>query len=65
LKQIALLVFMPRKETRPLGGGQAIHVSVFLKRITDHFSAFPMTRAQVPEQFPILRALQFVVQYRK
>ena len=64
-QQIALLVFTSKLQERPLGGGKAVHVSVFLKKIITQFSAFPMVKKQVPEQFPILRTLQFVAEYRK
>ena len=65
LEQIALLVFTSKAKEKLLGGGRAIHVSVLLEEIISHFASFSMTRVQVPEQFPILRTLQFVSEYRK
>jgi hypothetical protein len=65
IEQVALLVFSPRNTERRLAGGQVLHVSVFLKEITCHFSGSSMLKKQVPEQFSILRTLQFVTEYRK
>jgi hypothetical protein len=65
LEQIALLVFTSKFRERVLGGGRTVHVSVFLEQIMSHFLTFSMMRAQVPEQFPVLRTLQFVAEYRK
>jgi hypothetical protein len=64
-EQIALLVFSPRHQERLLAGGKVLHVSALLERIIVHLSSFSMLKAQVPEQYPILRTLQFVAEYRK
>jgi hypothetical protein len=64
-EQIALLVFAPRNANGLLAGGRVMHVSAFLERVISEFSKFSMLRGQVPEQFIILRTLQFVSEYRK
>jgi hypothetical protein len=64
-EQIALMVFAPRKQERALAGGRVLHVSAFLAEIVEYFKSFSMMSAGVPEGFPILRTLQFVVEYRK
>ncbi len=64
-EQIALLVFTSKFREKVLGGGRTVHVSVLLEEIMSHFVKFSMTKAQVPEQFPVLRTLQFVAEYRK
>jgi hypothetical protein len=66
IEQVALLVFAPKNTERRLAGGRVLHVSQFLLQITRHFSeAGSMMKGQVPEQFGILRTLQFVVEYRR
>ncbi len=66
IDQIALLVFAPKHTERRLAGGRVLHVSQLLLQITRHFSeAGSMLKGQVPEQFGILRTLQFVVEYRR
>jgi hypothetical protein len=64
-EQIALMVFAPRTRERSLAGGRVMHVSAFLGEIVQYFKGFSMMSAGVPEGFPILRTLQFVVEYRK
>jgi hypothetical protein len=63
-EQIALLVFAPKTAGRTLAGGTVVHVSEFLKPIIEKFSKVSMLRNQVPEQFTILRTLQFAAEYR-
>jgi hypothetical protein len=63
-EQIALLVFTSKNQERLLAGGKVVHVSMFLERIIAYFASFSMLKAQVPEQFTILRTLQFVAEYR-
>ena len=62
-EQIALLVFTSKHRERPLAGGRAVHVAAFLEQIVTYFGGFSMMKSQVPEQFLVLRTLQFVVEY--
>ena len=48
---------------RSVGGGRIENVSTFLKPILDEFGDLKKTK-NVPEQFPILRALWYVAYYR-
>lgn len=64
-EQIAVLVFASKNKTRILGGGQVMHVSLFIAQILKHFASFSMSKQQVPEQFTVLRTLQFVSEYRQ
>jgi len=64
-EQIALMVLSSKHKERSLAGGRVEHVSVFLERIVKRFSSYSMMKKQVPEQFTILRTLQFVTEYRK
>ena len=63
-EQIALLVFTSEYRERPLAGGRAIHVAAFLEEIVTHFGGFSMMKSQVPEQFLVLRTMQFIVTYK-
>jgi hypothetical protein len=65
IEQIALLVFSPKSGGLTLGGGKVLHVSDLLRQIVLHFSGFSMIKAQVHEQFPLLRTIQFTTQYRR
>jgi len=60
-EQIALIDDV--KERR-VGEGRIENASTFLKRIVDKFSAKKET-TNVPEQFPILRALWYAAWHRK
>jgi hypothetical protein len=64
VEQIALLVFSSTTSERDLGAGRTVHVRTFMKEIITHLAATSMFKAQVPEQFPILRTLQFVAEYQ-
>ena len=64
-KQIALLVLSSRTQERSLASGRVVHISAFLSEILQHFKGLRMSSASVPEGFPLLRALQFVAEYRK
>lgn len=65
IEQIALLVFSPKGGGQTLGAAKVLHVSDLLCQIVDHFAGFPMIKRQVPEQFSILRAIQFTTEYRR
>jgi len=64
-EQIALFVLASKNESRLLAGGRVVHISAFLEPIITQFSAVSMMKGQVPEQFTILRTLQFVTEYRE
>jgi len=64
IEQIALLVFSSTVD-RSLAEGRTLHVRTLLKEIISRLSGASMIKGQVPEQFPILRTLQFVSEYRK
>lgn len=65
IDQIAVLVFASKQNRDTLAGGKLILGNELLEEIfadLQHRSIYSKT---IPEQFPILRALQFVAQYRK
>jgi hypothetical protein len=65
IEQIALLVFSSKGGGQTLAGRKVLHVSGLLREIVDHFSGFSMLKGQVPEQFPVLRTIQFMTEYRR
>jgi len=65
IEQIALLVFSTKGVEKMLGGGKLVHVSELLHQIVNHFTGFRMIKKQAPEQFPVLRAIQFTTEYRR
>jgi hypothetical protein len=64
IEQIALLVFSPLRSERDLAQGRTVHVRTLLRDIIARLAKTTMLKGQVPEQFPILRTLQFVSEYR-
>ena len=65
IDQIAVLVFASKQNRDTLAGGRIMLGNELLEEIfadLQHRSIYSRT---IPEQFPILRALQFVAQYRK
>jgi hypothetical protein len=64
IDQIAVLVFASKQNRATLAGGRLILGNELLEQIfkdLQHRSIYAQT---IPEQFPILRAFQFVAQYR-
>ena len=65
IEQIALFVFASTKNRQSVGGGRIMTVDQFLYDAMKEISKRGMTKAQVSEQLPILRTLQFVFHYRQ
>jgi hypothetical protein len=63
IEQIALLVFASTSRRSTLGGGRILLVGDFMKEIRAGLAARSVSRAAVPEQFPLLRTLLFAAQY--
>ncbi len=64
IEQIALLAFASRVNHPTLAGGRVLLVSDLLRAIMEEFSDKNISSGMVPEHHPILRTLQFVVEYR-
>lgn len=64
IEQVAVLVFGSTANRPTLGGGRLRHVSDVLKEIADGLKGRKIQSAAVPEQFALLRTIQFVSQYR-
>ena len=65
IEQIALLVFASKQNRETLAGGKLIVASELLADIFTDLKSSSIYSKTIPEQFPILRALQFVAQYKK
>jgi hypothetical protein len=65
IEQIALLVFASKQNRETLAGGKLIVANELLAEIFAELKFRSIYSKTIPEQFPILRGLQFVAQYRK
>lgn len=63
LEQIALVV-ADEELPRTLAGARVLRIADFLATMLEALSAFEMAEAVVPEQWPLVRTLQFVAAYR-
>jgi len=64
LEQIALIVADEELPPR-IAGARVLKLSDFLAAVIETLSAFEMAEAVVPEQWPLVRTLQFVAAYRE
>jgi hypothetical protein len=65
IDQIALLVFGSKQNRDTLAGGKLILLSEVLEEVFRELRSRSIYSEIVSEEFPILRGLQFVAQYRK
>ena len=63
IEQIALFVFGSSKNRTTIGGGQILMISDLMREIREEMKGRRVANAAVPEQYPILRALQFAANY--
>jgi hypothetical protein len=64
-KQIALFVFSSKSPRKEIGGGEVMTVDYFVGQIKSALKGKKVRNAMVPEQFPLVRALQFSVHFGK
>ncbi len=64
IEQIALLGFGSNKNIKKLGGGRIMTSADLLADITVGIGAMRISSAAIPEQFPLLRTIQFAYQHR-
>jgi hypothetical protein len=64
LEQIALVV-ADEETPHAIAGARVLRLSDFVAAMLEALCAFDMTEAVVPEQWPLLRTLQFVAAYRE
>ena len=65
IEQIAIFAFASRVNHPTLAGRKVLLVSDLMREIIEDLSDKKIVSAAVPEHHPILRTLQFVVEYRK
>ncbi len=64
IEQIALLGFGSNSNKKTLAGGRIMTPSDLLAEITEEISNKRINRAAIPEQFALLRTIQFAYQHR-
>ncbi len=64
IEQIALIVSSDDPHRRSIGGGKILLVSDLLAEILEKLCSFSISAYMLPEQWPLLRMLQFVAEYR-
>jgi hypothetical protein len=65
IEQIAILVFASRSNHPTLGGARVLLISDLMRQIMEELGDKRIASNIVPEHHPILRTLQFVIEYRK
>jgi hypothetical protein len=64
IEQIALFLFASKTNHQVIAGGKIMLVSELMATISVELSKFKVARQAMPEQFPILRTIQFIMEYR-
>jgi hypothetical protein len=64
IDQIALLGFASNANVKMLAGGRVMTSAEFLKEITAGIGKMRIASAAIPEQYPLLRTIQFAYQHR-
>ncbi len=65
IEQIAVLVFASKQNRDTLAGGKLVLLSEMLEEVFTELRSRSIYSEMVSEEFPVLRGLQFVAQYRK
>ena len=64
VEQAALILESGGTHAHTIGGGKIVLLCDFLAEILQRLSGFGMSTSTVPEQWPLIRTLQLVVNYR-
>ncbi len=64
LEQIALVVFMGDEPRDTVAGSRVVHVRELLTEIFETLAPFSISSYLIPEQWPLLRTLQLVAEFR-
>ncbi|TAH45024.1 MAG: hypothetical protein E6R11_04240 [Rhodocyclaceae bacterium] len=65
IEQVALLGFASNSNVKTLAGGRVMTSAEFLAEITSEVGKLRIATAAIPEQFPLLRTIQFAYQHRQ
>ena len=63
IEQLALFVYGSPRQYAEIGGGRVISIKQFMISIRDDLEGKPVASKAVPEQYPLLRALQFAADF--
>jgi hypothetical protein len=63
IDQVALFVFGGGAGRSHIAGGRILFVKDFMAEVRETISSHKVYNSAIPEQFPLLRTLQFAVQY--
>ncbi|MBK7727743.1 MAG: hypothetical protein IPJ33_04335 [Gammaproteobacteria bacterium] len=64
IEQIALLGFASNANVKTLAGGRVMTTANLFAEIVENIIAKKVAKAAVPEQFPLLRTIQFACEHR-
>lgn len=64
IEQIAVLAFASKKNKQELAGGKILLVDELLCEIVKKLSKTRIDKNAVPEQYPLLRTIQFITHYK-
>lgn len=64
IEQIALLASASKQKHKTLGGGKIVLVSEFLENIFKELKSTSISKNAIPEHWPLLRLIQFIVTYK-
>lgn len=64
IEHIALLGFASNAKVKTLGAGRIMTTAELFKEIVEGLSGRKIARAAVPEQYPLLRTIQFACEHR-
>ena len=64
IEQIALLGFASNTNIKSMAGGRIMTSWDMLKEVTAEIGKLSIAKAAIPEQYPLLRTIQFVHQHR-
>jgi len=63
IEQIALLLFASKANHQTLAEGKLMLVSELMVEIANYIKGKKVAKEAVPEQFPLLRTIQFMMEY--
>jgi len=65
IEQIAVFVFGSKNRNPEIAGGKVKHASDYYSEIVTEFRGKKFAKGAVPEQFPLMRTIQFCCEYEK